>query len=65
MDARSFSVYLKRVLLENVEYYNQVLYAASCKDMYENQRMAGRREMLVSVADDLENILKTFEEGNK
>ena len=65
MDATSFSVYLKGVLSKNISDYTEVLCSGLSGDMNSIQRNTGRREVLVSLLNDLDLILQKFEEGNK
>ena len=65
MDARSFTTYVKNKLSEYIENYTDVLCSGTSGDMNSIYRNIGRREMLVALSNDLEYLLKTFEEGNK
>ena len=61
MSAHIFSTYLKDKLQETVEQYNGILCSASYKTMEEGQRLAGRREMLISLIQNLDDLVNKFE----
>lgn len=65
MGAEGFSIYLKKKLSEYIEDYTNVLCSGLSGDINSIYRNTGRREMLVALVNDIDYLLKTFEEGNK
>lgn len=64
MDVRDFATFLKERLLEKADEFNEVLYSVSYGSLEEGQRIAGRRETLVSVANSIGSLIKEFYERN-
>ena len=60
MGAKFFSDFLKDKLAEKLKIYDKILCAVSYKGIDEGQRLAGNREMLVSIIDNLDDLVKSF-----
>lgn len=60
MDARSFGMFLKNVLIKEAGKYEQNLLSASFETIQEAKRIGGIRDTLIGIADSVEKVLNDF-----
>lgn len=60
MDTREFIIFVRKKLLEESSKYDEILYSLSYDTMEKGNRIAGRRETLISIADSMQDLLKEF-----
>lgn len=60
MDANEFAVFLKGKLLEIAKEFDDVLLSVNYPNLESANRLAGKREALISIADSIGNLLNEF-----
>ena len=60
MDARSFGMFLKELLLKEAQKYESNLLSANFDNILEAKRVGGIRDTLVGIAQSIDPALKDF-----
>lgn len=64
MDAKSFTTFLKEILLKEAKVYENNLLSTHYETILESKRASGIRDTLVGIANSLDHLLdKFYDEG--
>lgn len=60
MDAKSFSTFLKEILIKEAQKYEGNLLSASYETLAEAKRVGGIRDTLIGIANSLDTVISDF-----